>query len=201
MAGAWLANWVSWSRGELMKAKKEKSMCINEWIKRLGRFLLCVSFLTLASITSASELREITLDDGSSIVGEIISVENGSYTIKTKSLGTLTLGSRQIKSITQLGDSPAATANADMKGASSHSISSGSVASSVQQIQSSITSNTSLMSAIMQMQNNPEMQAVLSDPALMQAIQSFNIEAIQNHPKIIRLMQSQEMQKIQSRAN
>lgn len=184
-----------------MKAKKEKSMCINEWIKRLGRFLLCVSFLTLASITSASELREITLDDGSSIVGEIISVENGSYTIKTKSLGTLTLGSRQIKSITQLGDSPAATANADMKGASSNSISSGSVASSVQQIQSSITSNTSLMSAIMQMQNNPEMQAVLSDPALMQAIQSFNIEAIQNHPKIIRLMQSQEMQKIQSRAN
>jgi hypothetical protein len=187
-----------------MKAIQEKPMCINGLVKHLGRFLLCVSFLSLASITSASELREITLDDGSYIVGEIISVENGSYTIKTKSLGTLTLGSRQVKSVTRLGGStgsPAATATADMKGASTNSISSGSVASSVQQIQSSITSNTSLMSAIMQMQSNPEMQAVLSDPALMQAIQSFDIEEIQNHPKIIRLMQSQEMQQIQSNVN
>ena len=186
-----------------MKAIQEKPMCINGLVKHLGRFLLCVSFLSLASITSASELREITLDDGSSIVGEIISVENGRYTIKTKSLGTLTLGSRQVKSITQLGGSTAAaaTATADMKGASINSISSGSVASSVQQIQSSITSNTSLMSAIMQMQSNPEMQAVLSDPALMQAIQSFDIEVIQNHPKIIRLMQSQEVQQIQSKVN
>ena len=189
-----------------MKAIQEKPMCINGLVKHLGRFLLCVSFLSLASITSASELREITLDDGSSIVGEIISVENGRYTIKTKSLGTLTLGSRQVKSITQLGGSTgspaaAATAIADRKGASINSISSGSVASSVQQIQSSITSNTSLMSAIMQMQSNPEMQAVLSDPALMQAIQSFDIEVIQNHPKIIRLMQSQEVQQIQSKVN
>jgi hypothetical protein len=184
---------------DLMKAIQEKPMCINGLVRHLGRFLLCVSFLSLASITSASELREITLDDGSSIVGEIISVENDRYTIKTKSLGTLTLGSRQIKSITQLGGSTPAPV--DMKGASINSTSSGGVASSVQQIQSNITSNASLMSAIMQMQSNPEMQAVLSDPALMEAMQSFDIKAIQNHPKIIRLMQSQEMQQIQSKVN
>jgi hypothetical protein len=185
-----------------MKAIQEKPMCINGLVKHLGRFLLWVSLLSFASITSASELREITLDDGSSIVGELISVENGRYTIKTKSLGTLTLGSRQVKSITQLrGSTGSHAATADMKGASINSTSSGSVASSVQKIQSSITSNTSLMSAIMQMQSNPEMQAVLSDPALMQAIQSFDIEAIQNHPKIIRLMQSREMQQIQSKVN
>ena len=49
------------------------------------------------------------------------------------------------------------------------------------------------MSSIMQMQDNPEMRAVLNDPELMQAIQRFDIEAIQNNPKFIRLMKSRDM--------
>ena len=57
------------------------------------------------------------------------------------------------------------------------------------------------MSSIMQMQDNPEMQDVLNDSELMQAIQGFDIEAIQDNPKIIRLMKSRDMQQILSEVN
>jgi len=69
------------------------------------------------------------------------------------------------------------------------------LASSVQQIQSSTFSSAALMSSITQMQD------VLNDSELMQAIQGFDIEAIQDNPKIIRLMKSRDMQQILSEVN
>jgi hypothetical protein len=39
------------------------------------------------------------------------------------------------------------------------------------------------------------MQAVLSDPELMRAIQSFDLEALQNNPKIQQLMNNSTVRK------
>ena len=137
-------------------------------------------------------------------------MQNGSYVIKIKPLGTVTLGSQQIDSICGLGTATNAIATAGDLGTAvinstmlnpAATAPQAALASSVQQIQSSTFSSAALMSSIMQMQDNPEMQAVLNDPELMQAIQRFDIEAIQNNPKIIRLMKSRDMQQIQSKVN
>jgi len=179
-------------------------------IKFLTVPLLFLCSLMFVAASLASETRQIHLDDGSSIIGEIISVQNGSYVIKTKSLGTVTLGFQQIEGISALGAATNAVGTSRNLGAPViNSTTSNPAAtapqvgleSSVQQIQSSIFSSAALMSSIMQMQDNPEMQAVLNDPELMQAIQRFDIEAIQNNPKIIRLMKSRDMQQIQSKVN
>lgn len=174
-------------------------------IKFLTVLLVSLGALMVAQTSLATETRQIYLEDGSSIVGEIVSVENGSYVIKTKSLGTITLGSQQIESISRLG--AATNTTSVSRDVSAPALNStvvaprGGLESSVQQIQTSIFSSASLMSSIMQMQDNPEMQAVLNDPELMQAIQRFDIEAIQNNPKIIRLMKSRDMHEIQSKVN
>jgi len=68
--------------------------------------------------------------------------------------------------------------------------------SAVQSLQSSITGDPGMMASILALQNDPDMQAVLSDPELMRAIQSFDLEALQNNPKIQQLMNNSTVRKI-----
>jgi hypothetical protein len=68
-------------------------------------------------------------------------------------------------------------------------------------MQSSISSDPGMMTSILQLQNDPDMQAVLSDPELMRAIQSFDLQALQNNPKIQKLMRNSTVQNIQGKVN
>ncbi len=135
-------------------------------------FLITLSFFVVA------EPRRILLDDGTEIVGEIISMQNGAYTIRSNTLGTLTISDRQVKQITSLGQEP---------DKASSPISSGQNAfqnSQVQAIQQQLTGDSATIQRIMALQSSPEMQAVLSDPEVMAAVQRADFDALANHPKI-----------------
>ena len=71
----------------------------------------------------------------------------------------------------------------------------------MQSIQSSISSNAGLMTTILQLQNDPDLQAVLNDPELMMAIQEFDLEALQNNPKIQKLMLNPTVKSIQGKVD
>ena len=67
-------------------------------VGRWTRLLLIV--LSAVSLPArAAELRQFTLADGGVISGEIESVQNGIYTIKSPSLGTITVKDSEIRSI------------------------------------------------------------------------------------------------------
>jgi hypothetical protein len=127
--------------------------------------------------------RVIVLKDGSRIRGEIISVENDLYRIESDSMGTILLGSNQIQSILSGQESGALPAEGSP--------------SQIEQIQSSMMSNPEVMSSIFELQNDPAMQAVLADPEVMQAIQSFDLEALARNPKIKALMNDPRLKRIQ----
>lgn len=117
---------------------------------------------------------QIVLKDGSTINGEVVSLQSGSYKVRTDSLGVITLQQHQVKSI-GTGSTRTSASSGSMNQASQ---------SAVQSLQSSISSDPGMMTKILQLQNDPDMQAVLSDPELMRAIQSFDLQALQNNPKI-----------------
>ena len=129
--------------------------------------------------------RVIVLKDGSRIRGEIISVENDLYRIESDSMGTILLGSNQIQSILS-GEQPGSLSRT-AEGSQSR----------MQLIQSNMMSNPGVMSSIMALQNDPEMQAVLADPEVMKAIQSFDLEALARNPKVKALMNNPELKRIQ----
>ena len=58
-----------------------------------------------------------------------------------------------------------------------------------------------VMSMILQLQTDPDMQAVLSDPELMRAVQSFDLQTLRTHPKILKLMQNDKVQSIHNKVN
>ena len=140
--------------------------------------------MTLASPVLAEQ---IVLIDGSTIRGEVLSMQNGSYQIKTQSLGVLNLPRSQIKSISSGSDLPRAAAD-NNQGA-------------LQSLQANMANDPGIMSKIMNLQNDPDMQAVLNDPEVMRAVQSFDLQTLANHPKIKKLMNNSEVRSIQHKVD
>ena len=119
----------------------------------------------------------IHLKEGSQIHGEVVSMLRGTYSVKTQSMGVIEVASDQVKSI-----GGAAAPEPDE--------------STIQSIQSSLMGNQSVMSRILKLQEGPAMQAVLSDPEVMQVVQSMDMQALTKNPKIRALMNSPQMQSI-----
>jgi hypothetical protein len=162
---------------------------LPEIIVRSGVFMLVGLLISFSAFAE----KEIVLKDGSRLRGEVLSMQNGLYEIRTESMGTVQLGSRQIQSITSLGGA----APGEATGADSTALSQ----SAVDSIKSSIVSNPGVMSRILQLQNDPEMRAVLADPEIMRAVQSFDLQTLSNNPKIKALMDNDKIQSISDSVN
>ncbi len=161
----------------------ERSTLMNLLKPTVISLLLCLA--------SGSLAEQILLQDGSTINGEVISLQSGSYRVKTESLGVITLQQHQVKSISHGPVQTSAAVNGMAQAGQS----------AVQSLQSSITSDPGMMANILQLQNDPDMQAILNDPELMRAIQSFDLQALQSNPKIQKLMRNPTVQDIQGNVN
>ena len=148
---------------------------------------LCRIFLlfcmTLPLAVHAGELREIVLVDGSIIVGELVSLTNEVYTIKTATLGTLKIEDARIKAIRNTSGGM-----------------SGSVKASGQQeiiaIQQEMIVDGSILQLILALQSDPDFQEALQDESIMMAINSGDFNALMTNPKIVKLMEKSSVQEI-----
>lgn len=150
------------------------------------KLILLGILLCLSSSAFADEI-VLKLKDGSLVRGELISFSDGTYTLKSPSLGVLKIKSESVGSMES----------------SNNVVSNGGAGSNVQNkltdIKTRLTQDKDAMSMIMSLQNSPDIQAILSDAEIMQAIQTMNIEALENNPKIKRLMDNAQMKAIQQR--
>ena len=130
------------------------------------------------SATGGSALAEtLVLKDGTVIHGEIKTLQDDIYTVETDSLGTLRVPKQNVRTIDQ---GEERTAGSPVNGSSPEQ-------AELQAMQSRMVQNPSLLAMILSLQNEPEVQAVLADPQIAEAIASGNIAALLNHPKIIAL--------------
>ena len=140
-------------------------------------------FMTLPVAVHAEELQEIVLIDGSVIVGELVSLTNGIYTIKTATLGDLKVEDARVKTIRNKSGRMAEP-----------------VKSSGQQeilaIQQKMLADESIMQLILVLQNDPGFQDILQDESIMKAISSGDFNALMTNPKIVKLMNNSSVQEI-----
>jgi hypothetical protein len=122
----------------------------------------------------------IELVDGTIVNGELVSVSNGRYVIRSPALGQIELPASSIRSIEPAGGkSPVGGKSADF-----------------QNIQQQIVSSPELMQLVTSMMSDPEIQTVLKDPEFMQLIMSGDLNALKNDPRIQHLMNNPSMQAI-----
>lgn len=140
---------------------------------------LFLMILALASMPAAAESR-IELVDGTAINGDVVSASDGSYIIRSTTLGRIEVPETSIRSIRPSGGNGSApTFNAEF-----------------QSIQQQIASSPELMQMVTVLMSDPELQAALNDPELMQLVMSGNFDALRNDPRILRLLSNPSMQAI-----
>ena len=160
-------------------------------MKRLILSLFLVSIA--AASASAGDIREVELTDGSVITGEVLSLTNGVYTVKSETLGTMKIGESKIRAIREKDHGAAGSAQSGPTG---------SPASSnvpVKSLQDKMMNDGEIMDMIKSLQNDRDFQKILEDPEVMKAVNSGDIAALMANPGFMKLLDSKAVQDIQNK--
>jgi hypothetical protein len=147
----------------------------------LRTFLLSLLMIgVLAAGSAAAEIKEVELIDGTVITGEVLSLSNGLYTIRTGSLGTLTIDDTKVRAIRpQSSSSPSPRA------------------SDVKTLQDKMLSNAEVMGLITSLKDDPQFKKALEDPEILNAVSSGDIASLMANPKFLELLHNPTVQDIQ----
>jgi hypothetical protein len=159
----------------------------------INRLILSLIFLTLSSpFAFAGSTKQIALKDGSVIKGELVSFENGIYTVQTDNLGQLQLPEANVLSVaneTIVAQAPQVAGQAGSTPNFSNKVSA---------MQNQIMQDPHAMQTVQAMAEDPEIAAMISDPdfvkQLTAAVSDNNVESVADNPKIQRLMSNPKMQ-------
>jgi hypothetical protein len=149
-----------------------------------------LAFGLLLQSAVAGEVRVIELKDGSTISGEVLSLSKGLYTIKSDSLGTITLEESKVRVIR--------SRSAD-KGAGSAAQGNAASSAEVLTLQQKMLSNAEVMNLIQSLQNNPDFKKVLEDPEIMKAVNAGDIAALTANPEFMKLLNNATVKDIQKK--
>lgn len=123
----------------------------------------------------------LVLKDGAVIHGEIETLRDDVYTVRTETLGTVQVRKQDVRTIDHGGESAAESSPESAE---------------LQAMQLRMAQNAELLPMIQALQSDPEVQAVLADPEIVSAIASGNYAVLMNHPKIIALTRNAKMREI-----
>jgi hypothetical protein len=157
----------------------------NKWLLLLG--LLCLSLI--AHGVHAGEPSVIELKDGSIISGEVVSFDGSTWIIESASMGRLKIEAAKVVSIQSKKTGSQAPDGGRSAGNQANM-------AEIQAMQQSIMTNEALMSMIMGLQNDPDIQAILQDPEIMKAVEAGDINALLANPKFRKLMENRDIKAI-----
>ena len=152
-------------------------------------FLILFVLVFVPSVHAAQKSR-IELTDGGIFEGEIVSLNEGRYTIKNSSIGTFKVEASRVRSIRSVdqaaGSSPAeASPSGTVPGQSD-----------VQKLQSAITGNPDIMAAIPGLVSNPNFRTLLDDPEIVSAAKAMDIKTLLANQKVMKAINDPTIQKI-----
>ena len=142
----------------------------------------------LVSYVSASA-ETLVLRDGTVIHGEIETLQDDVYTVETDSLGTVRVRKQDIRTIDHSDSSTIGSPVGSTRGSPPKQ-------AELQTMQSRIMQSPNLLSRILGMQSDPDVQAVLADPEIMSALASGDYATLMNHPKIIALTSNTKVREV-----
>ena len=75
----------------------------------------------------------------------------------------------------------------------------GSIAPKVEELKGRMLNDEGIMALIRAMQNDPDMQALLNDPAVLRAVQEMDINTLINNPSFMKMLNNPRVQEIEKR--
>ncbi len=134
----------------------------------------------------------ISLQDGSQLRGEVISMQDGVYTIQTPIIGTLQVQSNQITSISAGGTS--APANPVPETAPAGNANNAEINQKLNTMQTQLLADPQFIAEVQELVNDPEIVQLMSDPSIMQAVMARDVRMMESNPRAKELMANPKMQ-------
>ncbi len=170
----------------------EKVIKKKSWYKSAIKSLPLMAILCLGLFIAhahAGEISTIELSDGSVISGEVVSFDGNVWTIQSGSMGTLKIDGSKVVSIRSK-TTPSRTPSTSTTGGDQINT------ADIQAMQQSVMANEQIMTMIMSLQNDPEIQAILKDPEIMNAVNAGDVNALLSNPKFIKFMENTKIRDI-----
>lgn len=149
-------------------------------------FIVLVLLFSFGTVVYAGAIKYVVLKDGSVIKGELVSFDNGIYTFQTDNLGRLQLPEMNVVSIS----------NEPVSGGQAGAVPN--FSNKVNAMQNQIMADPQAFETVQQMAEDPEIAAMISDPAFVQqltaAVSNNNVDSVAGDPKIQQLMSNPKMQ-------
>ncbi len=159
--------------------------------KHLILYLFCLFFGTLCGSVFGDDLSEIVLNDGTTLYGEVVSLSNGIYTLKTGSLGIIEIEKSKIRSMRLKAD--------DMAKPTEAAPNLPQQMPDIQAIQKTIAEDPELMNSIRSLQDDPQVQKAMQDPKIIEALNAGDLGALMANPKILELLNNPKVNDIQKK--
>lgn len=155
---------------------------------RIG-FLVMVGFLMPAALAYCGQTSRIELNDGSVINAEVLSLNNGAYTINSSTLGTVTIDSSRIRRI-----EPQETA-----AAGGSAMPASSVKSEMDKYKTAMMNNPDILRIINDLTSDPQFQKLMEDPEVMKAINSGDIQTLMSNQKFMEAANNPRVNEIKNK--
>jgi len=163
---------------------------------------LLFAIVLLTTPLEANTLKKIHLKDGSILKGNIIKMDGKAYTIQTENLGVMTIDEERVRSISSLqSQDNVENANTNMPQLQDIQQQMKNMPPEAQAMQGMLLSDPKMMQEVQNMAQDPEIRALLSDPALMNSILSGDLNSIGSNSKAQGLMNNPKMQKLMNKLN
>jgi hypothetical protein len=137
----------------------------------------------------AGQASRVELTDGSVINADVVSLDNGTYTLDAGSLGTIKVDASKIRKIESPGESAASSQNTS-EGSNSD------IQAEMQKYQAQVMNDPQVMGMAQELAKDPQFQEVMNDPQIMEAIKSGNIQVLMSNEKFMNLMNNSKVQDI-----
>jgi hypothetical protein len=153
-------------------------------MKRTIMFSLLL-FLLSAGSPMAGEIKDIELKDGSIITGEVQSLAGGVYTIRTESLGTVTIDESRVLAIRPRGQAFQSRPS--------------DISNQARSLEERMQADDEVMNKIRSLKDDPAFQSILEDPELLNAVNTGDVATLMANPKFLQLLQNPSVQDIQKK--
>ena len=165
-----------------------------------------MAWLAMAAVCAfGAEISDITLDDGSVLRAEVVSLQGGKYTLRSSSLGEIKLDASRVSQISRHkdGQSPASAAPGLSESAplgSPEEIKARVEAGEIQAL-----NDPAAMQEAELMASSPEFKKLLEDPEAVAALKSGDTATLQKKPAFQAIMKDPRLQgaaeKLMNRSN
>jgi type IV secretory pathway VirJ component len=136
---------------------------------------------------------QIELNDGTTIVGVIKGIRNGTYTVESASAGTMTIASSQVHRVSYTGVEVAQPATVESAESESAAATASTVAPAldVNVLTQQLLSSPDMMNMLSELAQDPKMMEIIMDESLMADIASGDLSKLMGSEKIQSLAENE----------